>query len=63
MNIYEIEFKKHWLTKQWRWRVVADNGNIIGASTESYWNKQDCIDNAKTLGKHLSANFSTDESK
>lgn len=31
---------------EWRWRRVASNGRIVGASTESYKNKQDCIDNA-----------------
>lgn len=31
---------------EWRWtRVCTDNGNIVGASTEGYKNKQDCIDN------------------
>jgi len=30
----------------WRWRRVAPNGEIVGASTEGYENKQDCIDNA-----------------
>ena len=31
---------------EWRWRRVATNGNIVGASSESYINKQDCINNA-----------------
>lgn len=31
---------------EWRWRRTASNGNIVGASTEGYKNKQDCIDNA-----------------
>lgn len=33
---------------EWRWqRKCTDNGKIVGASTESYVNKQDCEDNAK----------------
>jgi len=32
--------------KQWRWRIKADNGKIIGASTESFKNKLDCSHNA-----------------
>ena len=32
---------------EWRWRRVAVNGNNVGASSESYVKKSDCIDNAK----------------
>jgi uncharacterized protein YegP (UPF0339 family) len=35
---------------EWRWRRVASNGRIVGASTEGYKNKQDCIDNARRNG-------------
>jgi hypothetical protein len=35
---------------QWRWRFVAANGKIIGVSSESYFNKQDCL-HAITLMK------------
>ncbi len=31
---------------QWRWRRVAPNGRIVGASSQGYSNKNDCIDNA-----------------
>ena len=32
---------------EWRWRRTAStNGNIVGASSEGYKNKQDCINNA-----------------
>lgn len=31
---------------EWRWRRTAPNGRIVGASTEGYHNKADCIDNA-----------------
>lgn len=35
---------------EWRWTRTASNGKIVGASTEGYKNKQDCIDNAKRNG-------------
>lgn len=28
--------------RQWRWRLKAANGKIIGASSESYNNYEDC---------------------
>ena len=31
---------------EWRWTRTATNGNIVGASTEGYKNKSDCVDNA-----------------
>lgn len=37
-------------SNEWRWRRIAPNGNIVGASTEGYKNKQDCIANAKRNG-------------
>jgi uncharacterized protein YegP (UPF0339 family) len=36
--------------KQWRWRRTAPNGNIVGASTEGYVNKTDCVGNAHRNG-------------
>ena len=33
-------------SEEWRWRRTASNGRIVGASTQGYKNKQDCIDNA-----------------
>ena len=35
---------------EWRWRRTASNGNIVGASTEGYANKKDCIANARLPG-------------
>jgi uncharacterized protein YegP (UPF0339 family) len=32
---------------EWRWQRKASNGNIVGASTESYINKSDCRENAQ----------------
>ena len=34
----------------WRWRRLAPNGNIVGASTEGYKNRVDCVDNARRNG-------------
>ncbi len=53
--MYKLEFYKTFLRGQWRWRVTASNGKIVGASTESYKNKKDCIDNAMKLGTFLNA--------
>ena len=33
-------------SEEWRWRRTASNGRIVGASTQGYKNKQDCVDNA-----------------
>ena len=43
------------LRKEWRWRVKASNGQIIGSSSESYVNKEDCEYNIKSLGKSLAS--------
>lgn len=32
--------------KEWRWRRIAPNGKKVGASTEGYKNKSNCIANA-----------------
>lgn len=34
----------------WRWRRTASNGSIVGASSQGYSNKSDCIDNARRNG-------------
>jgi uncharacterized protein YegP (UPF0339 family) len=34
----------------WRWRRTALNGRIVGASSEGYINKSDCIANARVNG-------------
>lgn len=36
--------------KNWHWRRTASNGRIVGASTEGYVNKADCIANARRNG-------------
>lgn len=50
MRTATFKLKQHWLTKQWRWQVRAINNKIIGDSTESYFNKGGCIQNAINLG-------------
>ena len=35
---------------KWRWRRTAPNGNIVGASTEGYMNRADCVGNARRNG-------------
>lgn len=53
MSVNKESAKKYTITiytdnaGQWRWRRKSTNGNIVGASTEGYKNKQDCIDNAE----------------
>jgi uncharacterized protein YegP (UPF0339 family) len=36
-------------TGQWRFRLVANNGQIIAVSSESYWNRTDCVHAAQLL--------------
>lgn len=35
---------------EWRWRRVAPNGKIVGASTEGYKTRAACVANAKRNG-------------
>ncbi len=35
---------------KWRWRRIAVNGRIVGASTQGYAEKEECIENAKRNG-------------
>jgi len=51
-----IEFYQNFITRQWRWRVKANNGKIIGASSESFWNKKDCEHNLDILFDVLKKN-------
>ena len=36
--------------KEWRWTRKSPNGNTVGASTEGYKNRSDCVANAKRHG-------------
>ncbi len=35
---------------KWRWQRKASNGEIVGASTQGYVNKSDCVENARRNG-------------
>lgn len=35
---------------EWRWQRIAPNGKVVGASTESYKNRDDCVANARRHG-------------
>ncbi|PST85349.1 DUF1508 domain-containing protein [Photobacterium sp. NCIMB 13483] len=35
---------------EWRWRRTASNGRIVGASSQGYVNRTDCVDNARRNG-------------
>lgn len=35
---------------EWRWRHLAGDGEQLGASTEGYKNRADCVANAKRNG-------------
>lgn len=36
--------------KGWRWRMADSNGKVIGASTESYRRRIDCVKNLARVG-------------
>lgn len=35
---------------EWRWRRIASNGRIVGASSQGYKNRSDCVENARRNG-------------
>jgi uncharacterized protein YegP (UPF0339 family) len=35
---------------EWRWRRTAPNGKIVGASSQGYKNRADCVANAQKNG-------------
>lgn len=37
-------------TGKWRWKRIATNGRVVGASTEGYVNRADCLANARRNG-------------
>jgi len=37
---------------EWRWNIKV-NSEIIGASTEGYINRKDCLDNILTVEKRI----------
>lgn len=46
-DFYEDHNMKHY---KWRWRRTAKNGRIVGASTQGYADKFECIENAERNG-------------
>lgn len=36
--------------EKWRWRRTAPNGRIVGASSQGYADKSECIENAERNG-------------
>ena len=34
------------LNKEYRWRITGGNNRIVGASSEGFINRQDCVNNA-----------------
>jgi hypothetical protein len=45
-DVWEIYFG----ADGWRWRRTARNGRIVGASTQGYAHRDDCIANARRSG-------------
>ena len=58
--IAKVAFKQHFITRQWRWKITASNGNIIASSSEGYFNRKDCEHNLKitmeAIQNHLISN-------
>ena len=51
---YPVEFYRSGIfRKNWYWRIRATNGKIIGASSEGYRNRLDCVYNAQSVGLSL----------
>jgi len=38
--------------KEWRWRLVAENGQVIGDSAEGYFNKSHAVEMARKVSPH-----------
>ncbi|HOF66285.1 MAG TPA: DUF1508 domain-containing protein [Candidatus Fermentibacter daniensis] len=39
---------------EWRWTLVAQNGNKVGTSGEGYTNKADCLSIIESIKKNAS---------
>jgi len=53
----KLIFTKHFLTRQWRWKIKSNNGKIICASSESFFNKGDCVRNSQLTAKAINEHF------
>jgi len=49
MPEYTWEFYKD-RSGKWRWKKIASNGKIVGASSESFASKQNALNNARING-------------
>ena len=60
-EIYKVTVNRWNLIKktqtQYRWRIRANNGKIVDASTESFVNRADCEYNAKCSAKSIMKHF------
>ncbi len=53
---HELKFiKGFW--GQWRWRITANNGKIVDASTEKFKNRVDAVINAKSTAASINKYF------
>ena len=53
LEFYETSkwsFSKLKFVKQWYWRLTASNGRILDASSEGFYNRLDCVHNARKTG-------------
>ena len=37
---------------EWRWRLVADNGEVVADSAEGYFNKSHAVEMARKVSPH-----------
>jgi len=47
-----VIIKKWWLKQKYHFRIVAGNGKIL-ASSEGYYNLDDCVDAAESIQKEI----------
>jgi uncharacterized protein YegP (UPF0339 family) len=47
-----VIIKKWWLKQKYHFRIVARNGKIL-ASSEGYYNQDDCVDAAESIQKEI----------
>lgn len=45
--------------KEWRWRMVSTNGNILATSSEGYKNKKDMLDSLYSVSVFMSGRVDT----
>ena len=54
---HKLEFYKKYnflkLRNEWAWRTTASNGQITGRSSEKYFNRLECEQNARDVSKSI----------